>query len=89
MQHRPVFRDVDPVAGEHAVAPAVQVALPRQIEQQAERLFGNAVLGIIEQEIIEAQRKTLEPLGIAVEQLTQGHAAHVGGMGGKRLPNGG
>ena len=48
VQHRAAFGDVDLLAAEHGVAPALHAALPGQLEQQPEGFVGDAVLGVVE-----------------------------------------
>ena len=44
VQHRPVFGDVDPLAGEHAIAQRLDAAHARELGQQAQRVGGDEVL---------------------------------------------
>ncbi len=48
VQDRAVFGDVDPVAREHGVDPLAQVAFPRQLHEESQRVVGDAVLRVIE-----------------------------------------
>ena len=50
VQHRAVLGDVDVLAGEHRVAPRGDARLVRELEEQAQRLVGDAVLRVVEQE---------------------------------------
>jgi hypothetical protein len=45
--------------------------LVRQIDQEGHGFFGDAVLRIVEQDVPESERKTLEALRIALEQVAQ------------------
>ncbi len=69
MQHRPVFREIDLFAGEHLVAPRLDLRLPRQVEQQFHRLAGNPILRIVEQNFPEAQREFIEPARVVLKHL--------------------
>ena len=65
VQDRAVLGDVDPVAREHARAPVLEAGSAGQIEQQAHGFGGDAVLGVIEQQVIQAQREPREPVAVA------------------------
>ncbi len=86
MQHRPVLGEVDLFAREHALDPIAEAHLPRQVQQQGEGLIGETVLGIIEQQIIEADRILVEALRIVVEQLAHMDIGHLRIMRLQRLP---
>ena len=55
MQHRPVLGAVDLRSREHLIDEMLQPGLIGQLEQQPHGLVGDAVLGIIEEQIVEPQ----------------------------------
>ena len=59
-----VLGDVDLLAGEHAVAPAVDILPGGRGRAAAHGFLGDAVLGEVEQDAVQAQREPVEPLGI-------------------------
>jgi hypothetical protein len=61
---RPLLRTIDPLSGKHATDLVLETALPGQSVQKPEGMVGNAVFGIIEQQVFERKGKTLKPLGI-------------------------
>ena len=72
MQDRAVLGDVDPLAGDHAVAPAEDVRLLGERMQQRHGLRGHVRLGIVEQQAFARQREALEALRVLGEALVQG-----------------
>ena len=58
VQDRPVLGGVDPVACEHARAPGLELTFAGEVEQQADRLLGDAVLGVVEQQVIQRAART-------------------------------
>ena len=50
VQHGTVLRDVDVLAGEHRVAPLRHAALLGERDEQAQRLVGDPVLRVVEEE---------------------------------------
>ncbi len=88
VQHGAVLRDVDPVAAEHGVDPRPQPGLLRQLEEQPERLVGDAVLRVVE---IDADGLGAEPLAalrIRGEEIAQMQLANRLVMSPKGLPGG-
>ena len=71
MQHRTAFRKIDLFTAEHLVAPILHSGLARQREQQGHGLLRNQVLGIVEQQIVQAQGEALKTFGIGSEGLSQ------------------
>ena len=59
MQHRPILRDVDLLAAKHGVDVLPQARLLGQRDQQPQRLVGNAVLRIIEEDSRALGRESL------------------------------
>ena len=88
VQDRAVLGGVDPVAREHARAPGLELACAGEVEQQPHRLLGDAVLGVVEQQVTRAQREPREPVGVGGEQLAQVHRGHGFGMSLERPPRG-
>ena len=50
VEHGAVLGHVDPLAGEHRVAPLGDTCLLRERDEQPERLVGDAVLRVVEEE---------------------------------------
>ena len=50
VQHGAILGDVDLLAAEHRVDPVAQARLLGQLQQEVERLVGDAVLGVVEEE---------------------------------------
>ena len=71
MQDRPILGDVDRLAGEHGVAALLDASRIRQRQQAGHHLVVDEVLGIVEQEIVEAGREPREAAGIVGETLAQ------------------
>ena len=69
VQHGAVLGAVDLLAGEHLVAPALDVGLLREREQQLQRLVGGAVLRVVDEQAARLARQLREPLRILREQL--------------------
>ena len=77
VQHRAVLRGVDPGAAEHRFDGGGHAGLAREGDEQLHRFAGDAVLGVVEQDLLEAQRKAVEAAGVGGEQLA--HVAAVDG----------
>ncbi|MNP14554.1 hypothetical protein D3C76_1068860 [compost metagenome] len=72
MQHGAPLGHVDLVAVEHGVDGAAQVGLFGQIHQQLEGLFGDQVLGVVDQDVTaEGEGELVETLGILCEQILE------------------
>ena len=69
VQHGAVLGDVDLLAAEHGVDPRAQTALVGQLQQQLERLVGDAVLRVIEIDARGLGGHAFAALGIVGEQL--------------------
>ena len=76
VQHRAVFGDVDLIPAEHRVDALAQAALLGEIEQQFERLVGDAVLGVVQVQAGRFNRQTLAALGVLGEQRPEMNVAH-------------
>ena len=69
VQHRAILRGVDVNAGEHLVAALFQVGRPGQVDQQPQRLAGDAVLAVVDVEVADADGELAAAIGIVVEEL--------------------
>ena len=56
VQDGAVLGGVDLLAAEHLLGPPLQVGLLARCSSRADRLVGDAVLGVVEQDVVEAQR---------------------------------
>ena len=88
VQHRAVFRDVDLLAAEHGVDPLAQAGLLRQLQQEPQRLVGDAVLRVVEVEAGGLRRQPLAACGIVREELAEMHVPDNVAMALERLPGG-
>jgi len=71
VQHRPVLGDVDVVAAKHRVAMLLELAAAGQIDEQPERLVGDAVLRPVGVPAGSLAAEPLAPRRILREQLAQ------------------
>ena len=76
VEHGAVLGDVDPLAGEHRVAPLGDTGLLRERDEQPERLVGDAVLRVVEEEAGRLARQPLRPARIRGEEIAEVHVAH-------------
>src|SRR3546814_16105753 len=76
VQHRAALRRIDLLAAEHGLARALDIGGARQGQQLVQRLRQDEVLRIIEQQIVESQRKALEALGVLGEEVAQAASLH-------------
>ncbi len=88
VQHGAPLGGVDLLAGEHALAPALELALAGQLTEQRHRLVGDPVLGVIQQDLPPAQGEALEALGVGGEEIAHVHVGHLFVVAGERLPGG-
>ena len=79
---------VDLLAAEHRVDPLRQAGSLGQLQQEAQRFVGDAVLGVVEVEADGFGGQALAPLGIVGEEGAEGHVFHRGVVLGERLPCG-
>ena len=86
VQHGAAFRGVDLLAGEHRVAPLRHAALFGEPQQQPQRLVGDAVLRVVEEQARALGRKALRPARVVGEQLAQMHILDLRMMRGERPP---
>ena len=78
MQNGTVLADVDVLAGEHRVAAPLDVPLLRQLDEQLQRLVGDAVLGVVEEEPGALGDQALAAVGVLGEDLAQVALADLG-----------
>ena len=86
VQRGALFRRIDPVAAEHGLDPLPQAALLGQSREQAHRLIGDAVLGVVEVEAVGLGGQTLAAAGIVGEEPPQMKGADSRSMNLKRFP---
>ena len=86
VEHGPVLGAVDLVAGEHPVAPAGDVGLLGEREQELHGLGGRAVLGVVDEDAARLARHRGESLWIAREQVAQVRRRDRALVRGQRLP---
>src|SRR5690554_2503389 len=80
MHRRPALGGIHRVTAKQSVDPVGQVLLTRQREQSVERLLGQALLGVIEQQRPAISVQALEALRIIGEELRQMGVLDVIGM---------
>ena len=88
VQCRAVLCGVDPLAAKKTLDPLRQCALARQHEQQAQRVVGGEMLGVIEKNVPAGHRKSFEAARLGCEQLAQAEAGGKPVMIVERLPGG-
>ena len=71
VQDGAVLRDVDLLAAEHGVDPRAQAGFLGQLQEQLERLVGDAVLRVVEVDARRLGRHALAALGIVREELRE------------------
>ncbi len=77
VQHGAVFGAVNLLAGEHGFNSARQIGLFCEIQQFAERFFGDAVFGVVHQhQIIKGGREFTEAVGVVGEELSDRDLFH-------------
>jgi hypothetical protein len=86
VQHRTPLGDVDLLAAEHRVPQRLHPGRHGQLAQQAQRLVGHELLGVVEEEVADAEAVPLDPLRVALEQLPQVHLPHLLTVLGERTP---
>src|ERR1700734_3413654 len=86
MQHSPVLRNVDLVPTEHRIDLLAQTRFLGQLDQQLQRLVGNAILRVVEKNSTRLRSKTLTASRIRFKQLTQMFLPNLLKMGLKGLP---
>src|SRR5207253_2671665 len=88
VQHGAIFGDIDLRPRKHPLDPSLEPSLPRQREQQSERLLGDPIFREIEQNVLESRRKLLKALGILSEQIPHVRLADFVLVCRKGLPRG-
>ena len=86
MQDGTIFGDVDAIAVEHAPDPFRNEGRFGQLEQQVERLAGQALLGEIEKDVFERQAEGRRPVRIFREQIPKMFLFEFLVMGGQGSP---
>ncbi len=80
MQHRSLFRFIDRHPAEQGLCRICHPAFFRQLQQQAHRLPGDDVPGIIKYQVGQAKRIFSETGGVIPEQVAHMHLLHFHGM---------
>ena len=88
VQHRAVLGDVDLLAAEHRVDPLAQARLLGQLQQQLQRLVGDAVLRVVEIDARGLERQALAARRVVGEQSAQMQRLHFAMVRLERLPGG-
>jgi hypothetical protein len=86
VQDGPPLRDIYFVASKHSVDAGSQDGLLRQLQQELQRLAGDAVLGVIKVDTDGFRSEALATLWVIREELSQVQFPHLGEMGLKSLP---
>ena len=87
MQHRPAFGDVDGLAGEHAPARAFEIGGSGEADQVIDHVFGDLVLGIVEEQARRLDGIALETPGVLLEQRPHRHRFERLGVFRQRPPS--
>ena len=88
MEHGAVLGDVDPLAREHRVAALGDACLLGERDEQPQRLVGDAVLRVVEEEAGRLGGEPLRPARVGCEEVAQVRSLHLLGVGLERLPGG-
>ncbi len=88
MEHGPVLRDVDPLAGEHRLDPVAQARLLGQLDEQPDRLVGDPVLRVVEEEADRLGGQALAAAGVLREEVAEVLALQLREVLLERLPRG-
>ena len=86
VQYGTVFGDIDFLAAEHSVAPLFDVTLACKFEEQGERFVGDAVLGEVQQDVLEPQCEKVESDRILSEEIAHVDHSHALVVRLKRRP---
>jgi hypothetical protein len=65
VKHRPAFRDVDPLSGEHRAATLLEPDLAAELDEGSEDVVGQEVLRQVDVQVGALERKPLRPCGIS------------------------
>jgi hypothetical protein len=77
VQHRALLGDVDLVAGEHPVALLLHPLLTGKRKEKPQRLGGDSMFRIVDEQIGEPLREAIEALRILREERAHLHIAHL------------
>ena len=83
-----VLGDVDAVAAEHRLGPLAQAGLLGELQEEAERLVGDAVLRVVEVQASPLRRQPLAARRVVGEQVAQVEVAYLRVVLLQRLPGG-
>ena len=86
VEHGALFGDVDLVPVEHLLGPAFEIRLPGEVAQELHRLLGDAILRVVQQQILELQGELTKTLGILGEEIPHVDAGHLLLVCFQRLP---
>ena len=86
VEHGPVLGGVDVGAGEHGVTAGLDAGGPGQVDQERQRLVGDPMLGVVQDEIAGSGGQTGRPLGVVGEELAQVEIADVAEVRCEGLP---
>ena len=75
MKNGPILRDVDLLPAEHGLNALTQAALLGKIDEEADRLVGDAILRVVEVKAGAFGGQALAPVGIIGEERPQMHIA--------------
>ena len=88
VQDGPVLRDVDLLAPEHRVDAGAQAGFLGELEEELQRLVGDPVLRVVEEEARRLGGQALAAPGIVREELAQVQVPHLSVVGFEGLPGG-
>jgi len=71
VQDRSLVGDVDRVTPEHAVDPCAQAGVLRELNQQPQRVIGDAILGVVEIQACGFRRQAFAARGIVREERAE------------------
>ncbi len=83
---RAILGHVDPVATEHRIDALAQAALLRELDEEPDRLVGDAVLRVIEEQAGGSERQALASARVGREEIAQMHVPDSGVMRLERPP---
>ena len=87
MQNGAVLRDVDFFTVEHRVSFVAQPGFCGQLQEQLERLVGDAIFGEVQKKSGGFGRESLPAFGVISEQFSQGQFLDFFVMLGKGIPS--
>jgi hypothetical protein len=86
VQHRASFGDVDRLAGEHCLDALGETGLAGEGKEKRQRLVDDAVLGKIEEDVLQRQGKLLAAFRIGGEEVAHLPTGDLALMRGESLP---